>query len=57
MLCAVLPFTNPCFCVLLQLLILFQLAGGASDLAASLADLSRTLASNGSNQEAVAIID
>lgn len=34
-----------------------QLAGGASDLAASLAELSRTLASTGSNQEAVAIID
>ncbi|XP_063868361.1 apolipoprotein D-like isoform X1 [Scylla paramamosain] len=40
-----------------QLLTLLQLAGGASDLAASLAELSRTLASTSSNQEAVAIID
>lgn len=57
MLCAVIPLTNPWCCVLLQLLTLLQLAGGASDLAASLADLSRRLASTSSNQEAVAIID
>lgn len=55
MLCPVIPFTNPWCCVLLQLLTLLQLAGGASDLASSLAELSRSLASNRPEEEVVAI--